>query len=300
MNEVLMQCMASLFAVSHGVAFEAIVVDNESDGSLRVELSAAYPDVVLITETENTGFARACNRGTAVARGVYVLYLNPDTELPAGTLARMVEFVESAPDAGIVGPLTRNVDGSVEPSIYRFPSAGRTFNNVFYLQSVLPWLKGYECGHSPESGGPRRVEVICGACLMTRRELIDRLGGFDNDFWMYGEDVEMCYRYARHGFISYFLPDCTVIHKRGGKHLADDSVVDIARVAYWHYQWIFLFHEKHSSAFVRAVIRRLLYVSIVFKYKPRKKKLDAGRNLSKHNRERVAAFERLLAEHYGR
>jgi O-antigen biosynthesis protein len=295
---VLMECLASIFA-NVRVGVEIVVVDNASGDGIAGEIAGKHPSVKVVGNSDNAGFARACNQGVAATSAPYVLFLNPDTEVPEGSLEKMLEFMESHPETGIGGPLTKNTDGSIEPSVYNFPTPLRTLVDVMYLDNFCPRIQGYERKFFREQPEHERVQVICGACLLTRRALLEKLGSFDEELWMYGEDVELCWRFARAGHPAMFLKDCHIIHKRGEKHLEAGTAVDMSRVIYWHYRWIFHFHEKHSGPLTRMIMRRLLYVNIVMKYKPRKKKAASG-GASRDNVQRVAAFEKLLSEFYGR
>lgn len=299
MKKVLMECLSSIFSNVRGAGYEIVVVDNASEDNAAGEIAAEYPSVKVIGNTENAGFAPACNQGVAATSAPYVLFLNPDTEVPAGALEKMLEFMESDPETGIAGPLTRNTDGAIEPSVYNFPTPLRTLVDVLYLDNICPRIQGYERKFFRKLPAHEPVQVICGACLMTRRALLEKLGSFDEALWMYGEDVELCRRFRDAGYRAMFLKDCHIIHKRGEKHLEADTPVDMSRVIYWHYRWIFHFHDKHSGPLTRKVMRRLLYLNIIMKYKPRKKKAASG-VASRDNLQRVAAFEKLLSEFYGR
>lgn len=299
MKQMILECVSSIYADARGPALEIVVVDNASSDGIAAELSSKYPSVKVIENADNAGFARACNQGAEATSAPYALFLNPDTEVSEGALEKMIEFMETHPETGIAGPLTRNTDGSIEPSVYNFPTPVRTLVDILYLDNLCPRIQGYERKFFRESPVHEPVQVICGACLLTRRSLIEKLGPFDEALWMYGEDVELCRRYRKAGYGAVFLKDCHIIHKRGRKHLESDTPVDMSRVIYWHYRWIFYFHEKHSGAFTRSVMRKLLYINIMMKYKPRKKKAASGGS-SRDNLQRVAAFEKLLAEFYGR
>lgn len=300
MNEVLLECLESIYRADQKVAFEIVIVDNESDGTLKKAAAEKFPKAIVLENSENAGFAAACNQGMRAGAGRNVLFLNPDTEVYPGTLSKMTGYLDGRPDVGVVGPMTVNVDGAIEPSVYNFPTVLRTLVNVLYIDNLFPKLEGYERKRMPAAPVHEDVEVICGACLMASRANLQRIGPFDEALWMYGEDVELCYRFRKAGLCAVILKDSKIIHKRGSKHLEEDTAIDMARVAYWHYRWIFHFHEKHSGPLARFLIRRLLYLSVMSKYLPRKKKLESGRNTSRDNESRVRAFEKILREFYGK
>jgi hypothetical protein len=211
MKRLVLECLASLERLRTELTFEVILVDNASSDDSPAAFRQAYPWVSIIENSKNAGFARACNQGLALSQGDLILFLNPDTEMPQGTLDAMAELFRVNPDAGIAGCRTVNTGGSEEPGVYRFPTLSRTLIDTPYL-GKLPG--GYEV----KPGAivkDSEVEVICGACFMVRRETIERTGSFDEEFWMYGKDVELCRRARRAGWKIFYLTSCSVIHKGG-------------------------------------------------------------------------------------
>ncbi|MFA6448172.1 MAG: glycosyltransferase family 2 protein [bacterium] len=291
MKGLVSECLASLGKLQSEVSFEVIFIDNtSSDGSVDA-VRQAFPWVSVIANTENAGFAKACNQGVALAQGDYILFLNPDTEMPQGALDSMIDFFVKNPKAGIIGCRTLNADGSEEPSVYRYPTLARTFIDTFYLGKLLG---GYEV----KPGAITRdteVEVICGACLLIRRSVIDQVGSFDEEFWMYGEDVELCYRAARAGWKIFYLYSCAIIHKRGQRHLGEDAYHDLARISYNHYKWIFHYYNRHCAAPGRLALRLMMAAQIYPKLWSRRRKLARGDN-SKNNTERLEGLSRVYNE----
>jgi len=291
MKDMVSRCLDSLRALETSVEFEVILVDNDpADGSAE-HFSNNYGWTTFIGNRENAGFAKACNQGLARSAGECVLFLNPDTEMPAGTLDRMKAFLAARPEVGIAGCRTVNADGSLEPSVYRFPTPWRTFADAFYLGR---WFGGYEV--PPESlNGDRTVEVICGACLFARRRVLEEIGSFDEEFWMYGEDVELCYRAYKAGWRVCYVDSCEVVHKRGERHLAEDAYHDIARISYNHYKWIFCFYRKHYPPWANRALRRIMAAQIAPKIWSRKRKLARGDD-SRNNVERLKGLTRVMDE----
>lgn len=292
MKELVCECLESLRRAAPALEWEAILVDNDSsDGSVE-ELGGRFPELLLIGNKHNAGFAAACNQGAKAARGELLLFLNPDTEAPAGTLEAMVGFLRGNPRAAAAGCKNLNTDGSIEPSLYRFPTLARTAADSLYLGNIFG---GYEVKDYSSLSGRPRVEVICGACFMIKKDVFDTLGGFDEEMWMYGEDVELCLRIRRAGYSAHYLEDVHIIHKRGQRHLQEDSHHDMERIAYSHYKWIFYYYEKHCSSAARAALRALLFMSVYPKLASRKKRLARGDD-SRDNTSRIKALQRVMDE----
>jgi GT2 family glycosyltransferase len=292
MKDLVRACIDSIYRAAPKLECEIILVDNASGDGLLDALRTERPGVVLIGNSDNDGFARACNSGARTAKGRLLLFLNPDTEVTPGSLEGMAAFLDGREDAGIAGCRTENMDGAIEPSVYRFPTLLRTVSDALYLGPVIG---GYEVKKYDALKGRPRVEVICGACLMIKKPVFEKLGGFDPELWMYGEDVDLCYRVKRAGLGAYYLEDLVVIHKRGTRHLQEDSLHDMERIAYSHYKWIFHYYGKHCSRPAQAVLRWILFLNVYPKLASRRKKLADG-NDSRDNVARVKALGRVLDE----
>ncbi len=291
MKSLVTECIASLERLQAEVDFEVFLIDNASSDGSADSLRKRFPWISVMENHENAGFARACNQGVRLAQGDYVLFLNPDTEMLPGTLDSVVDFFVKNPDAGIVGCKTVNSDGSLEPSVYRFPTLFRTLIDTLYLGK---FIGGYEVDPAVLRGD-RRVEVVCGACFFARRSLLDSMGAFDEEFWMYGEDVELCMRALKAGFRSYYLDSCSIIHKRGRRHLGEDSFHDMARISYNHYKWIFCFYRKHRSGTAYFLLRAIMAAQVYPKLWSRRRKFKRG-DKSKNNMERLEGLSRVMNE----
>ncbi|MBI2217750.1 MAG: glycosyltransferase family 2 protein [Candidatus Rokubacteria bacterium] len=191
------------------VPIELVVVDNASvDGSADFLRDA--PDATLIVNAANAGFARASNQGIRASRGRYVLVLNPDTEVERGTVAALVRFMDEHPDAGAAAPALINPDGSLQPSGGPFPSLAALLAMHPALAPIL---------HAPPSAMLKRdfgrdadVDEVSGACMMLRREALDDAGAFDERFFLYFEDVDLCLRLKRRGWRVCYVPGARVVH----------------------------------------------------------------------------------------
>ncbi|MCX7854846.1 MAG: glycosyltransferase family 2 protein [Anaerolineae bacterium] len=195
---------------------EIIVVDNGStDGSVEM-VRAEFPQVHLIANADNRGFTAANNQGLAVARGRYVLLLNPDTEVLGDALATMVSFADAHPDVGVVGPQLLNPDGTVQSSRRRFPTLWTALFESTWLQPYAPrrLLNRYYVLDRPDDE-IQDVDWVTGAALMARREAIEQVGPLDEGFFMYSEELDWCRRFREVGWRVVYLPTARVIHHEG-------------------------------------------------------------------------------------
>ncbi|MFB3904157.1 MAG: glycosyltransferase family 2 protein [Acidobacteriota bacterium] len=192
---------------------EIFVVDNGStDGTVQM-LRKSFPSVTLIANSENAGFAAANNQALARCRGDYVLLLNPDTELKAQALTRMVRFLKSRLYVGAVGPLLINPDGSMQQSCYPRPTLFRELWRLLHLDR-LHRLAVYPMTNWTLDR-PRQVETVQGACILIKRSVFDEIGFLDQDFFIYTEEIDLCRRIIAAGWRIYWLPVAAVVHHGG-------------------------------------------------------------------------------------
>ncbi len=206
-------CLKSIFDHVPGFEHEVWVVDNaSSDGSVNM-VRQHFPQVQLIANEENIGFAPANNQAIRRCHGRFILLLNPDTEVLPGALEALVQFMEAHPDAGAAGSLLLNPDGSLQPSCFPRPTLSRELWRLFHLDRVRP----YGQYHMPtwDQEQPREVDVIQGASLLLRREALDQTGLLDEGYFIYTEEVDLCYRLQQAGWRLYWTPRSKVIHFGG-------------------------------------------------------------------------------------
>lgn len=216
-RELLDQCLASVYQTSDGFSFEILVVDNASEDGSPEMVASKYPQVKLIVNKVNLGFAAACNLAFKHSLGRYFLILNSDTVVLDNALALMIRFMDSHPDAGAAGCRLLNRDGTLQRSCSRFPSVLTEFFDALYLSKLLP--KSAVFGSYSMSywdfDQVREVDFAGGSCLIVRRQAIEEVGLLDEGFFMYTEEADWCYRMWQQGWKVYFYPDAHVIHFGG-------------------------------------------------------------------------------------
>jgi len=216
-QDLLRQCLASLARSEAGRGAEVIVVDNASADGSAAMLRSEFPQVTVIENAENVGFARANNQGAATASGDLLLLLNTDTEAPEGALEALVRFLADHPDVGIVGPRLVGADGRAQNSCRTEPGLPNLILETTGLAAALPRSRFF--------GRPAMtwfdhwttvdVDYVQGACLLIPRPLWDELGGFDEAFFFYAEDADLCRRARERGWRVVFFGDAEVVHYAG-------------------------------------------------------------------------------------
>lgn len=211
---VLADCLGSLPAGAGDLAFETLVVDNASTDASLALIRERFPQVQVIANTRNVGFAAANNQAAQAARGRYLLLLNPDTQVQPGALAALVAFAEAHPTAGAIGPRLLNADGTPQRSCWRgFPGLGMALADAFYLWKVpgLPFARRTE--YQPgELTQPRAVDHLLGAAMLIPRALWEQLGGLDAGYFLFLEETDWCYRAQRLGRPCMYLPSAVIVH----------------------------------------------------------------------------------------
>ena len=216
-GELLKRCLNSVRTFPPGASFELLVVDNSSTDGSR-EWLETQTDVRLIKNAENVGFAKANNQAFKLSNARLFFLLNSDAEIHAQTLDTLIATIRSAKEIGVVGPRLLNPDGSLQPSVWPNPTTPfETLTNAFRLYKLMPKrvraerLLGYHWDHSEQ----RKANLLSGAALLIKREVIDDVKGFDERFHLYGEDTEWCLRVVRGAWTILFEPAATVTHYGG-------------------------------------------------------------------------------------
>lgn len=212
------QCLFSVQKAVSKISSEIIVVDNNSTDESISYLSPKFKQVRFIQNPENTGFAKACNQALVVATGKYILFLNPDTIVPEDCFEKCISFLEQNQNAGALG--LRMVDGSgkfLPESKRAFPSPLTSLFKLFGLSKLFPRSRifaRYHLGHLPDTE-TNEADVLSGAFMLIKKEVLDKTGGFDENFFMYGEDVDLSFRIQEAGYKNYYFAGSSIIHFKG-------------------------------------------------------------------------------------
>lgn len=284
-RNLLSRCLQSVYETAGDLEFEVFVVDNAStDGSAQM-VRERFPQLHLIENRENVGFARANNQTIRLSRGRYVVLLNSDTEAYRGTLETMVQFMERHPQAGGCGPRLLNADGSLQASCYPMLTPGREFWRLLFLDNL--WHQATYVQERWDRETPRPVEVIKGACFLLRRAALEQVGLLDERYFMYTEEMDLCHRLLQAGWQLWWVPQAVVKHygEASSKQMAETMYVQL-------YRSKVQFHRKFGGPRRADRFKCLMRLA----YGPRLAIAALGAFLSPSLGARARTYRRLLAE----
>lgn len=217
-KELLRDCLNSIKERTAGLTCEIIIVDNDSRDESVQMVKSDYPECLIVERKENLGFARGNNEAVKNASGKYIFYLNPDTELITNAIYGMFIFLEKNADFGAVGCKLVTSDGEIQFTCARtFPTPFNQFSLLAMLNRLFPrsrQLSTVEMEYWDHTDS-REIDCLSGACIMARKHIIDGLNGFDDAFFMYAEDVDLCYRIRSEGWKIYYLAEERIFHHEG-------------------------------------------------------------------------------------
>jgi len=245
------ECLDSIYSHKGKLKLEVLVVDNDSQDATRDIIREFYPRVILIENRENSGYARANNQGIASSVGKYVLLLNPDVRLRDNALLELFLFMENHPEAGAVGPQLLNLDETIQPSCREFPSFSTLLYDVLGLSYLFPksrifgkWRMGYF-----DHNSAREVDQPMASALILRRKALAQVGLLDEDFFMFFNDVDLCYRLRNNGWKIYFCPDARAYHFLGGSTQKVKT-----KMIYLSHRGYFKFLKKHRETILDEIL----------------------------------------------
>lgn len=233
-EKLLEDCLSSIYEKTSGIRFETIVIDNNSTNGSINNLIKKYPTVIFHFAGENLGFGKANNLGATMASGKYLFFLNPDTLLLNNAVGILADYMESHPKTGICGGNMYRKDMNPASSLYNTDFLTYEYKIIFNIKRT----PGFNY-----SKIPKEVKVIVGADLLIRKDIFDDLKGFDPDFFMYFEEVELCYRVRKTGYKIVSVPDAEIIHLQGGS--AENKSEELNKWSYsehWYSKYLF-FHK---------------------------------------------------------
>lgn len=240
--DLLRACLRHLLAADLPEA-EVIVIDNASaDGSADM-VAREFPAVLLVRNPENAGFARACNQGLRLARGSFVLLLNSDTEVAPDAIARLLAFLGEHPDYAAAAPLLHSPDGRVQPSLKRFPTLATALWFATPLERWFPDSRELRRYFMRDADQERSADVDQppAACLLVRRSALDAVGLFDEQLWLFYNDVDLSKRMARAGLRTRYVAEARVLHHEGA------STSKFGRfLPEWHKNRLHYYHKHHG------------------------------------------------------
>jgi GT2 family glycosyltransferase len=255
----LLDALRDLYA-SSGVDVEAVVIDNASTDGSAEAVEAEFPQATLIRLDDNIGFGKANNAGLESCRGDLVLLLNPDVVVDKDCIGVLADFLAGNQEAGAAGPRLQRPDGRPDLAARRaFPSPTSALYRFLGLSRLFPKSRRfnrYNLGHI-SADSVHEIDAGTAACLMVRRSVIDQVGFFDPDYFMYGEDLDLCYRIRQGGWKIYFVPDAVAVHLKG-----TSTRQAAGRMRYEFHRAMWVFHRKHYASSTPAIGNGLVWVGI--------------------------------------
>jgi N-acetylglucosaminyl-diphospho-decaprenol L-rhamnosyltransferase len=262
-ERLLKGCLESIYAGSNGTPLDIWVVDNSSRDSSVAMVRSLFPKVKVIENPSNVGFSRANNLVISQCRSDYVLLLNPDTLILGEAIERMVKFMKQHPEVGIAGCKVLNRDGTLYlPCRRSIPTPEVAFYRLTGLSRLFPKsraLARYNLTYE-DPDRTHEVDAVSGAFLMIRRQVVEEIGLLDEQFFMYGEDLDWCLRAKRAGWTVMYYPAAEIIHYQG-----QSTKYNSRKAAVEFYRAMYLFHRKHFAGNCSPVTNSLIYTGIVLK-----------------------------------
>ncbi|MGG4126625.1 glycosyltransferase family 2 protein [Paenibacillus illinoisensis] len=263
-RQLTLDCLESVYTSITSYSYEIIVVDNDSRDDSVQAIRKSYPQVQLIANSHNTGFAKANNQAMKAAKGRYILLLNSDTIVKQDTLHTMIYFMDRYPEMGASGCKVILPNGSLDKACKRgFPTPSASFYYAFGISRMFPdrpKFNQYQLGHlSPDDEYP--VDCLVGAFMLVRRETIDQVGGLDETFFMYGEDIDWCYRIKEAGWGIYYYPRTYIVHYKGASARRKPM-----KIIYEFHRAMWVFHRKHYAKRYGILINTAVLLGISLKF----------------------------------
>jgi GT2 family glycosyltransferase len=259
-KQLTMECIHSLLQARTQIQYEIILVDNSSSDGTVGEVTTRFPEVVIIPNSRNVGFSKANNQGMVQATGRYILLLNSDTVVEDHTLDTMIRYMDRHPGVGASGCKLVLADGTLDEACKRgFPTPLASFYYAFGFSKLFPnnpAFNQYKLSHL-DPDHTYEVDCLVGAFMLVRREVIEQVGGLDEAFFMYGEDIDWCYRIKQAGWKIVYYPETTVIHYKGASSRRKPF-----KIVYEFHRAMILFHRKHYARKYPVIVNSFVYLGI--------------------------------------
>lgn len=263
-REILRRCLRSIRGRDHGVAIQVVVVDNASRDNSTAMVRKEFPEITLLVNEQNLGFSAGNNRGIPYCSGEFILLLNSDTLVLPGTLERMVAFARENHDAGILGCKLIRPNGELDWACRRgFPTPMVALFKLLGFHRVFPRSRLFGRYNMTYLDPHRTYEVdsVVGAFMMIRRTVLDTVKGLDEDFFMYGEDLDLCFRAKEAGYRVFYVGQNQVIHIKGAS-----SRKESFRMNYHFHRAMILFHRKHFCSRYPMPVNTMTYAGVGLRF----------------------------------
>src|SRR4029077_20596036 len=258
-KDELLQCLKAFFA-SAEVPVDAFVVDNDSSDGSPAAVTDEFPQTTVLVQSKNLGYGRAANVGLERCQGRFVLLLGPEVIVDPQCVGRLADLLLTRPDAGAVGPRLTLAGGRLDPDARRaFPIPSTLFYQTVGLSKLFPKsprFGRFNMGHVNESE-VHEMDAGSAACLMLRRSALDRVGFFDPRYFMFGEDLDLCYRLKLGGWKVFYLPSASAIHHKGSATKQAES-----KMLYERHRAMWAYHTKHHANDISAFANGLVWAQI--------------------------------------
>ncbi|KRE75424.1 glycosyltransferase family 2 protein [Paenibacillus sp. Soil750] len=263
-KDLTLACIGSVFSSTTSYSYEIILIDNASNDGTIHSVNELFPQVVTVTNAENVGFSKANNQGIRIAKGRYVLLLNSDTIVQEDTFQTMLLFMDENPIVGASGCKIVLPDGSLDKACKRgFPTPSASFYYAFGFAKLFPKIhrfNQYQLGYlDPDQQYP--IDSLVGAFMLVRRETIAQVGMLDEEFFMYGEDIDWCYRIKEAGWVNYYYPRTQIVHHKGASSRRKPY-----KIIYEFHRAMILFHNKHYRKKYSWLTNAMVYIGVGVKF----------------------------------
>lgn len=276
-GDFLFNCLKSLDEVKDEAGINILVVDNASMDDSLEKAEGKFDNIIYIKNSQNLGFGRANNIALKKINSEYILLLNPDTQLKKGTISYMLSFMEENKDAGAATCRVLLSNGKIDLTAHRgFPTPWASFKYYFLKDDNLYHLKNRDFKN------PHEVDAITGAFFLTRKSVLEKVGFFDEDYFLYGEDIDLCFRMKEKGFKVFYVPEVEILHNKGissglKRHSQSIATADIEtrkKSLDAFYNAMKIFYRKHYEKVYPTIINWLVYLGINLKWWLAKRKME--------------------------